>query len=212
VKVPSAAGPAAASRRTSVFEGFILGVGTTSGTRVVVGIWARSPFGAFADAMVELPSGHRILIAPREPIAEFISSTYQFDEIRVEKMLIRHTASTVSAVSASLRLTAVLGTRTLLGQLLTLVPQAVGTNRSWAALIDPIARRVMPGVRTYGSAGNGHTEWYGALDQRRVTQLTAHLDSEPLGELRDVTPPVRFGFGSVPRHPALIRVVTSVRG
>jgi hypothetical protein len=31
-----------------------------------------------------------------------------------------------------------------------------------------------------------------------------------LGALADVDPPVRFGFGSTPRFPALVRVTTTV--
>ena len=42
------------------FEGFIAGVGSTSGIRVVVGHWPRSPFGSFTDAMVERASGRTV--------------------------------------------------------------------------------------------------------------------------------------------------------
>ena len=53
------------------FHGAIAGIGSTSGTRIVVGRWDRSPWGAFADLMVETPTGHRVLIAPSEQVAEF---------------------------------------------------------------------------------------------------------------------------------------------
>ena len=43
------------------FDGWILGLGTTSGTRLVVGHWPRSPLGAVSDVMVERPDGHRVL-------------------------------------------------------------------------------------------------------------------------------------------------------
>ena len=66
------------------FEGQIAGVGSTSGVRVVIGHWVRSPFGAFADAMVERADGHRMLLAPSEQVAELVSTTYTFDEVRVE--------------------------------------------------------------------------------------------------------------------------------
>ena len=49
------------------FRGRIAGVGSTSGIRVVVGWWQDSPFGTFADAMVERADGHRMLLAPTEP-------------------------------------------------------------------------------------------------------------------------------------------------
>ena len=63
------------------FDGWILGVGTSSGTRVVVGHWPRSPFGPVSDVMVEHPDGHRLLLAPQSEVAEFIATTYTFDQI-----------------------------------------------------------------------------------------------------------------------------------
>ena len=33
---------------------------------------------------------------------------------------------------------------------------------------------------------------------------------EELGELRPVTPPVRFGFASTPQDPSLVRVLSRV--
>lgn len=59
-----------------VFDGHIAGIGTESGLRVVVGLWQQSPFGAFADAMVELPSGHRILLAPTAEAGDFRRQEY----------------------------------------------------------------------------------------------------------------------------------------
>jgi hypothetical protein len=35
-------------------------------------------------------------------------------------------------------------------------------------------------------------------------------DGVDLGTLTDVEPPVRFGFGSTPRHPSLARITTTV--
>ena len=48
------------------FDGWIAGLGTAAGLRVVIGHWPTSPLGAFTDAMVERPDGHRILLAPDE--------------------------------------------------------------------------------------------------------------------------------------------------
>ena len=59
-----------------VFRGHIAGFGSSSGLRAVVGIWSTSPFGAFADVMVQLPSGQRLLLAPRPEIADVIQTTY----------------------------------------------------------------------------------------------------------------------------------------
>ncbi|MGW5372453.1 hypothetical protein ACWES4_30080, partial [Streptomyces sp. NPDC004011] len=46
------------------FDGWIAGAGTSSGTRLVLGHWLRSPFGPFSDVMLERADGHRLLLAP----------------------------------------------------------------------------------------------------------------------------------------------------
>ena len=46
------------------FEGHIAGIGTTSGTRLVIGRWDTSPFGSFTDVMLEDAAGRRTLLAP----------------------------------------------------------------------------------------------------------------------------------------------------
>lgn len=68
---------------------------------------------------------------------------------------------------------------------------------------------MLPGVRTRGSAGEGHREWY-VLDLWPVTAATAAFEGHDLGQLVPIDPPVRFGFGSVPRRPALVHVTTTV--
>ncbi len=40
-----------------------------------MGIWQESPFGPFADVMVQQPSGHRQLLAPGPEVADFIAAT-----------------------------------------------------------------------------------------------------------------------------------------
>ena len=65
------------------FDGEIFGAGSASGVRVVIGAWASSPFGTFADAMVEDVAGERTLVAPSDAIAEYVSATYTFDRVAV---------------------------------------------------------------------------------------------------------------------------------
>ena len=82
----------------------------------------------------------------------------------------------------------------------------------WIAAIDAVARRVLPGVRTVGSAGGGRTEYYGARDLHRVVHAAVTFDGRDQGALARVSPPVRFGFGSTPSAPSLVRITTLVRG
>ncbi len=102
------------------------------------------------------------------------------------------------------------GRRTAVGQLLSLVPRPLARSRWWCRAVDPVARRVRPGVRTVGSAGGGRREYYCALDEWALTGVGAELGGTDLGALRRVDPPVRFGFGSTPARPSLVRVTTLV--
>lgn len=194
------------------FDGHIVGLGTTSGTRVVVGLWDRGPFGRFADAMVEDAAGHRTLLAPTDEVAAFVSSTYTFDDVRVVPVTIAPGGVPDWSVEAGpLRVRWTPGGRAPVGHLLRLVPPPLARSEPWARFCDPIARRVMPGVRTHGTAGSGRTEWYAASDAWHVESVEASWDGRDLGALAPVDPPVRFGFGSAPRTPTLTRVTSFVR-
>lgn len=189
------------------FHGAIAGVGSTSGVRVVVGRWDASPLGAFADAMVALPSGHRILLAPTQEVADFVASTYSFDEVRIEPF----TASGSWAVrSPSLVLDISVGPRTGLGRLLRLVPTRLATSPAWCTVTDPVARVVMRGVRTRGSAGGGRREFYAATDHHAVLSMSGSFDGRDLGSLAPVTPEPGFGFSSTPPRPSVTSLVTTV--
>jgi hypothetical protein len=193
------------------FEGWIAGVGTTGGLRAVVGHWPSSPLGSFTDVMVERPDGRRILLAPVARVAAFVGATYTFDETRLGP--VTHTAGIGEhhVTSADIDLTLRVGTRSPLGWLLRAVPGRLATAPAWITAIDAVARRVLPGVRTVGTAGGGRREYYGARDLHRVTDARVRWEGVDQGVLAPVAPPVRFGFGSTPRTPSLVRITTLIR-
>lgn len=192
------------------FHGEICGFGTASGTRVVVGRWPQSPYGAVADVMLEDSAGHRMLIAPDERLAAFITATYTFDAVVVAPVAAERTEDRLQVVAGSLSADVELGDRLLLGHVLRAVPRALGATRGWVAVTDPIARLLMPGVRTRGRTAGGRREWYAAHDLRAVAAVRASWQGDDLGDLSDVEPPVRFGFGSTPRRPSIASITTTV--
>jgi hypothetical protein len=205
---PSAPGAARVARLR--FDGWIAGIGTASGTRLVVGHWPRSPFGAFSDVMIERADGRRMLLAPTRRTADFVAGTYAFDEVRVVPVRVRVSGDRWAVTAGSLldvRLT--VGRRNAPGLMLRAVPDALAVRTCWSALIDPGARLLL-GVRTRGSAGGGRREWYGARDLHRIVAASAVHEGRDLGSLAPVEPAVRFGFGSTPRTPCLVRVTTTV--
>lgn len=193
------------------FTGAIAGVGSTSGVRFVVGRWVESPLGSFADVMVEDASGHRTLLAPSAETAGFVQQTYEFDEVCTTPVSVGVThdgwdVHVEGHLAAYLRL----GPRMPLGWVLRAVPGRLAAAPAWAAVIDPVARVVMRGVRTRGTALEGRREWYGATDLHALTSLAGAWRGVPLGQLADVDPPCRFGFSSTPTRPAVTSVVTTV--
>jgi hypothetical protein len=192
------------------FTGRIAGVGSTSGTRVVVGRWDDGPWGAFADLMVEDAAGHRVLVAPDGRTRDFVSATYAFDEVVIAPVAVRDTADGWRVESDPLELTLTIGRPTAVGRLLRLVPPRVATAPAWSTLTDPVARFVLRGVRTRGSAGRDRREWYGATAAHAVTALRGTWRGADLGALARVDPPWRFGVSSTPRRPSVTDVVTTV--
>lgn len=197
------------------FVGQIAGVGTTSGTRLVVGRWYRSPLetdhgGAFTDVMIERADGHRILIAPSQVVEEYVTSTYSFDETRVEPVNVEDDRGLWRLSSPSLQLAFTVGPRMPLGWLLRAVPRPIATSPAWCRAIAPIAPLLVRGVQTVGTALEGRREYYGASDLRAITSVAGTLDGEQLGELAPIDPPCRFGFSSTPPWPSVTTVTTTI--
>ena len=192
------------------FAGRIAGVGTTSGVRVVVGHWTGSPLGTFADVMLADRDGRRLLLAPEEEVAEFVSATYHFDQVVIGPVDASVGAGRWEVSTADLSLRLDVGARTPLGHLLHAVPTPLATAPAWSRLTDPVARRVLRGVRTRGTAGNGRREYYGATDLHRVTAASGHWAGTALGDLAPVSPEPRFGFASTPTTPSVTTITTTV--
>ncbi|RKR76678.1 hypothetical protein [Frondihabitans australicus] len=213
------------------FTGRIAGVGTrlagsgapdradgAPGPRFVVGMWAESPLGRFCDVMVETPAGRRILLAPRDDVADYVSGTYTFDEVRVMPVSWRKIDGGLGVTAGDvLDLRLGIGAITPLGMLLRAVPRPLATSPAWLTAIDPVARLLVPGAATAGSAGGGRREFYGVTLARRITSLTGTVvlthgtAAQELTGPAPLAPPVRFGFASAPAAPTLVDVTTTIR-
>ncbi|NII41942.1 hypothetical protein E9228_002600 [Curtobacterium flaccumfaciens] len=193
------------------FRGRILGAGSTSGVRFVVGMWDSSPFGAFTDVFVELPDGTSVLLAPDEIVAAYVSGTYRFDAVSVVDIRARRTARGLELDAGPLVASVDVGTISPLGRVLRIVPKRIARDPRWLAVIDPVAKLVAPGAGTAGTAGNGRREYYGVTGAHDVVGVRGTWAGEPLGTLAPLDPPVRFGFASLPRIPQVVDVETTIR-
>jgi hypothetical protein len=194
------------------FTGWIAGLGWDSGHRVVIGHWPESPFGELTDAMVEDPAGRRTLYAPTPQLAEFLGAAYRFDDVQVAACRARRSGPRLAVRAGPLEISCTIGRRTLVGWLLWAMPAPLARTSWWVGLMDGVARRLLPGVRTRGRTRDGRRQWYGASDLHRIVAARASLEGRDLGPLRAVRPPVRFGFGSVPSRPSLVHLTTTIEG
>jgi hypothetical protein len=177
---------------------------------MVVGAWEKSPFGRFADVMVESADGERTLLAPTSAIAEFVSQTYTFDRIELGEVDVRHTAEGFSVTAPGLAVSGVLGGPAPFDWLLRVVPTRLMRSPAWLRLINPLATMLVPGVRTAGSAGNGRREYYGVRRTRLITAVDGTFEGDDVGGLTALHPPVRFGFSSAPSTPQFVAVTTTI--
>jgi hypothetical protein len=192
------------------FTGWIAGLGTASGHRVVVGHWPSSPYGVVTDAMVQDPAGHRALYAPTRQLAEFLAATYRFDQVQVAPCRAWRSGRRWRVQAGPLRLTFTVGRRPPLGWLLWAMPAPLARATWWMSLLDVPARRLLPGVRTRARTRDGRRQWYGARDLHRILTAHATLHGRELGALGAVHPPVGFGVGSVPSRPSLVHLTTTI--
>jgi hypothetical protein len=192
------------------FTGHIAGFGTQAGVRFVVGSWLESPFGRFADVMVESADGERSLLAPNSDVAEFVSTTYAFDTIELGDVTVEQTGDGFRVSAPGLEAEGTLGGAAPFDWLLRWVPARLATAPVWLRAIDPVAARLVPGVRTAGSAGQGRREYYGVRRARRITSVDGVFRGNALSGVAALDPPVRFGFSSAPAIPQLVSVTTTI--
>lgn len=197
------------------FHGHIAGAGTAGGTRLVLGCWSDTPHGPFADVMVAHPDGRRELLAPDEWVADFVASTYTFDDVRIVPVDVQRTGTTSNSTwtvkAGPLTWDFTVGPRDPLGYVLRAVPTPLGRTLMFTRASDVVASRIMPGVRTVGTAGNDRLEWYSANDLHGLSASQATWDGESLGTMTDMNPPPDFGFSSTPRQPSLTALTSTVR-
>lgn len=193
-----------------VFTGHIAGAGTGSGLRIVAGVWADSPFGSFADVMLQTADDERVLLAPDESIAEFVSTTYNFDRTEFGDLTADLDRELLTVAFEDFDARIAIGGPAPVDRLLRLVPGRLATSPRWLRTIDPVAARMVPGVRTYGTAGNARVEYYGARRSRRITAIDGHYRGVPFGGLAPLRPPVSFGFSSAPASPQIVAVTTTI--
>ena len=201
-----------------LFEGAITASGFDSGDSVVVGTWARSPFGQFIDVMWRTPAGHRRLLAPDERVADYVSELYEFDEVSVVPISGGIRGQTLDVSAGPLRLEAIMAARQWQSVLFALRPRFLRRSPTWIRIEDRLARPFVGpllgggrGVRASGIAPGGQQEFYGADDWRRLARATLLVEGVDAGPMADMPADFGVGLSAFPTAPASVRVGTMIR-
>ena len=199
------------------FEGAITAAGFSSGDAVVVGAWARSPFGMFIDVMWRRPDGERVLLAPTRPVADYVAGLYAFDTVDVVPISGRLTRDRLGVSAGPLDLGVDLAQTDWRSWLFALRPRRLRRSPRWIVLEDRLARPVVgriiggaDGVRASGTAPGGQPEFYGVDDWRAVEAASLSVDGQDAGPMADLPADFGVGLSAFPTTPASVRVGTLI--
>ena len=183
-------------------RGSISSAGFADGNRFVVGHWERSPIGPFGDVMWGTPDGQRVLLAGSQEIADFVTSIYNFDDIRVGNLQTESDGreTTVEGLGLDLHLS---------GGMARVIP--FSRPLLFTKFIErPLAKTLM-GVETFGTSSRGVSEWYQARQWRWVKDGHANVDGISLGPPQRFSQPINVGFSEPPEKPAIVSLQVAIK-
>jgi hypothetical protein len=151
------------------------------------------------DVMWARPDGARVLLAPSDPVADFITSAYEFERVRIVDVRASADERTLDVVAGPLAI------RLVAGRGWPLPPARLRPPWFTRYVEGPLARLAM-GVHTYGVTPTGVREWYRADRWSPVASGSATLDGVDLGPIGPVDPPCRFNFSEPPKRPSITEV------
>jgi len=181
-----------------IFEGRITSCGFTSGDRLVLGHWKESPFGSFLDIMWAKSDGTKILIAPNQEIANYISSMYEFDIIKIEEIRIEESINQIKIETTD-----------------------INCHFKWSGGISFMTKKrplwfissveylfgwLIFGTKTHGKTKNGKKEWYAVDRLSKLISARADINGEDLGKFTSFYPKANFGFSDPPKMPSSVLV------
>lgn len=151
------------------------------------------------DVMWAQPDGRRVLLAPSEAVAAFVTAVYRFDHVDIGAVEVETTPDGLRVDAGCLRMTVTAGRWWPIP--LTFLRTPAVTRY----IEGPIARAVM-GVHTYGITPSGVHEWYQADSYRSLVTGSASRDRHDLGPMGPLEPSLGVGVSEPPRRPSIVGV------
>jgi hypothetical protein len=169
------------------------------------------------DVMWGKPDGTRVLLAPSELVASFVSSIYDFDIIEVVRISVLELTDGFELTAGPLSLAVTAGRPRWIFRLR---PPFLRRSLLWVRIEDAVLRRIVghlvlkgaEGVRSYGKTRTGMREWYRIDEYRPIVAALASIDGRELGALRPVHPRLGVGFSEFPQQPAVVRCSPVLEG
>lgn len=180
-----------------VFTGRITSTGFSTGDRIVIGDWRKSPLGSFTNVMWAKPDGTRILLSPSEMHADYVSELYSFEDVKVVEISVEREKRGVSIEGGGLSIKIEWG-----------VPFPIPFWRPlwFIASFEALFGRILFGTKTHGMTRNGRREWYSVRSLSRILKAEANFEGRALGEKKEFEIDACFGFSEPPSMPASVTV------
>ena len=184
-----------------IFSGRITSSGFDSGDRIVVGAWKTSKFGEFTDIMWAKPDGTRVLIAPTQEIADYVTDMYTFDEVILENITTTQGGRNLKINCSSMEL-----------EFTWNRGFSIPFKRSlfFISTVELFFAKLLFSTRTYGITKNNRKEWYAIDRVSKVVQATAKIKGIDVGSLTPMNEPCKFGFSEAPKKPSSCVVRTHI--
>ena len=184
-----------------IFSGRITSSGFDSGDRIVVGAWKTSKFGEFTDIMWAKPDGTRVLIAPTQEIADYVTDMYTFDEVILENITTTQGGRNLKINCSSMEL-----------EFTWNRGFSIPFKRSlfFISTVELFFAKLLFSTRTYGITKNNRKEWYAIDRVSKLIQATAKIKGIDVGSLSPMNEPCKFGFSEAPKKPSSCVVRTHI--
>lgn len=184
-----------------IFKGRITSSAFESGDRIVVGAWNDSIFGEFTDIMWAKKDGTRVLIAPTQEIADYVTAMYSFDDVILEEV-------TTSLTERSIKVNC----NTMELEFSWNRGFSIPFKRSllFIQTVELFFARMLFSTRTFGITNDNRKEWYAIDRVSHIKSATAKINGKNTGKFKSMTEPCKFGFSEAPKKPSSCLVRTHI--
>ena len=178
-----------------VFTGRITSTGFSTGDRIVIGDWSKSPLGSFTNVMWAKPDGSRVLLSPSQIHADYVSELYNFEDVEVTDISVERKGREVSIEGGGLSVRIAWG-----------LPFPIPFWRPlwFIASFEALFGRILFGTKTHGVTKNGRREWYSVRSLSRILKAEASFEGRDLGEKKEFEIDACFGFSEPPSMPSSV--------